>query len=156
VKIREITSNDVNWIRKLFIQRWGGDFIVSKGKIHKPGDLKGFIAETDKKLGLITFKITNRQLEIVSLDSFSEREGIGTSLLNEVIKLGKRKNLKKIWLTTTNDNVKALRFYQKRGFRIVRIYPNSVDVARKLKPNIPKIGASGITIRDEIELEMKL
>ena len=62
-----------------------------------------------------------------------------------------------MWLITTNDNLNALRFWQKRGFHLIKIYPSAIDkVSRKIKPQIPKMGADGIPIRDEIELEMKL
>lgn len=55
-----------------------------------------------------------------------------------------------------DDNLNALRFYQKRGFVLVAIYRNALDIARKLKPEIPLIGNDGIPLRDEIELEMIL
>jgi hypothetical protein len=59
-----------------------------------------------------------------------------------------------LWLVTTNDNLDALRFYQRRGFRITEVRLGAVDEARRtLKPGIPAIGASGIPIRDEIVLE---
>jgi hypothetical protein len=55
---------------------------------------------------------------------------------------------------TTNDNVDALRFYQRRGFRLRAVRPGAVDDARRtLKPEIPAVGEQGIPIRDEIELE---
>ena len=56
-------------------------------------------------------------------------------------------------LTTTNDNVDALRFYQRHGFRLVELRPGAVDAARRLKPEIPATGAHGIPLRDELELE---
>ncbi len=50
----------------------------------------------------------------------------------------------------------ALRFYQKRGFVLVAIHRDALDISRKLKPEIPLIGNDGIPLRDEIELEMIL
>ncbi|MGD8245715.1 MAG: hypothetical protein PVG25_02965 [Anaerolineae bacterium] len=64
--------------------------------------------------------------------------------------------MQRIWLITTNDNLAALRFYQRRGFSLVAVHPGAVDQARTLKPEIPAIGHSGIPIRDEIELELPL
>ena len=58
--------------------------------------------------------------------------------------------------STTNDNLNALRFYQKRGFVLVAVHRNAMEQARKLKPEIPLIGNDGIPLRDEIELEMLL
>jgi hypothetical protein len=62
----------------------------------------------------------------------------------------------RLWLITTNDNLHALRFYQKRGFMLVAVHRNAVEQSRKLKPEIPLYGKDGIPIRDEIELEMLL
>ena len=56
-------------------------------------------------------------------------------------------------VTTTNDNLDALRFYQRRGFRIIAVRPGAVDESRRIKPSISAIGEYGIPIRDEIELE---
>ena len=58
-------------------------------------------------------------------------------------------------VVTTDDNVDALRFYQRRGFRLAELRPGAVAEARQsLKPEIPLTGAYGIELRDEIELEM--
>jgi hypothetical protein len=57
---------------------------------------------------------------------------------------------------THNDNLDALRFYQRRGFSISGIRLNSMARARKIKPSIPLIGDYNIPIRDEIDLEMPL
>lgn len=60
------------------------------------------------------------------------------------------------FLVTTNDNLNALGFYQKRGFELVKINRNALAETRKLKPNLPLIGMRNIPLRDEIELEMIL
>ena len=59
-------------------------------------------------------------------------------------------------LSTTNDNLRALGFYQKRGFQLCALRVNAMEEARKLKPGIPLIGEHGIPLRDEIELEIML
>ena len=58
------------------------------------------------------------------------------------------------WQITTNDNLPALRFYQKRGFHLVAVYPDALAESRRLKPEISHIGLDGIPLRDEIELEL--
>jgi hypothetical protein len=62
----------------------------------------------------------------------------------------------RIWLVTTNDNLRALRFYQRRGLRIVGVDPGAVDRAREMKPSIPTVAENGIPIRDEIRLELPI
>jgi hypothetical protein len=65
-----------------------------------------------------------------------------------------RTTAQRVWLVTTNDNLDALRFYQRRGFRIAQVRPGAVDETRKtLKPSIAEVGDFGIPIRDEIVLE---
>jgi hypothetical protein len=59
-------------------------------------------------------------------------------------------------LITTNDNLNALRFYQKRGLALVAVHRNALEESRRIKPEIPLIGSDGIPLRDEIELEIML
>lgn len=57
-----------------------------------------------------------------------------------------------LWLVTTNDNVDAIRFYQRRGFRLSALRPGAVEEARRdLKAEIPEVGGYGIPMRDELE-----
>lgn len=155
IKIRKTNNSDLGWIRDLFINNWGGDFVVSKNKIHKPENLEGFIAEeNEEKVGLVTFNIENNEIELVTINSLKPGKGIGTMLINAVIDIAKGKNSKRLWTITTNDNLNALKFYQKNNFRLVKVYPGAVEESRKIKPQIPKIGENGIPIRDEIELEI--
>lgn len=53
---------------------------------------------------------------------------------------------------TTNDNLDALRLYQRHGFRLAALRPGAVDRSRHLKPDIPAIGAYGLPLRDELLL----
>lgn len=57
---------------------------------------------------------------------------------------------------TTNDNLDALRFYQRRGWRLVAVHPDPLEESRRLKPSIPTVGLFGIPRRDELELEAGL
>ena len=75
-------------------------------------------------------------------------------MLGHAVKHAKDIGIKRIILTTTNDNLSALRFYQKRGFDIFKINLNAVEQSRKIKPEIPLIGMDGIPIKHEIELEL--
>ena len=157
IKIRRTELKDKPWIKKLIETQWGSDFIVTRGRKYYYDKLEGFIAETKGiNRGLITFRVEDREIEIISLDSLLEKKGVGTELINKVIEFAVELKARRVWLITTNDNVDAIKFYQKRGFRIIRIHPGAIDLSRKLKPSIPAVGNYGIPIRDEIELEMKL
>ena len=81
---------------------------------------------------------------------------MGTALIEAVKEKAEEVRCRRLWLITTNDNLNALRFYQKRGFRLVKVSPSAVDAARQIKPSISELGADGIPLRDEIELELRL
>lgn len=82
--------------------------------------------------------------------------GIGTALIEAAARAAAIVGCSRPWLITTNDNVEALRFYQRRGFRICAAHVNALEASRRLKPEIPVTGRHGIPLRDEIELEFDL
>ncbi len=152
--IRPVGDDDENWVREFIIKHWGSERVISRGIIHYPYKLPGFIAIRNKKrVGLITYNFRKDECEIVTLNSVKENIGIGTALVKLVEKEALHNKCKRIWLITTNDNLSALSFYQKRGFRLVAVYRDAIKKSRELKPEIPLIGIDGIPLRDEIELE---
>jgi len=95
-----------------------------------------------------------RQCEILTLHAGEQWRGAGTALLEAVGQLARGQGCTRLWVITTNDNVDALRFYQRRGFCLVTVHRGAVDRSRAtLKPEITAAGAYGIPLRDEIELE---
>ena len=116
-----------------------------------------FVIEDGKEwLGLLTFYVEDNECEVTSLDSLREGQGVGTELMDAVVEEARKQDRKRLFLVTTNDNMHALRFYQKRGFELVTIYRGSVIESRKVKPSIPLIGFDDIPLKDEIELELSL
>jgi RimJ/RimL family protein N-acetyltransferase len=85
-----------------------------------------------------------------------KNKGLGTQLVNKVIDEAKANGCHSVWLITTNDNSKAMRFYQKGGFEMVGFYKNGMHESRKLKPEIPEVGFDDIPIKHEIEFEYRL
>ena len=155
--VRELRADDRDWVIGLLTKRWGSARIVTRGRLHQADKLPGFVIESEGELvGLVTYRIDGTECEIITLDSLVERQGVGERLLSSVRKVAVEAGCNRLWLITTNDNIPAQRFYQKRGFRLVAVHKNAIDHARKLKPEIPDIGHNGIPIRDEIELEMLL
>jgi N-acetylglutamate synthase-like GNAT family acetyltransferase len=157
ITLREITAHDSNWLARFASERWGAPTIISHGVSYALSNLPGFIAEDQGKcVGVITYHREGQTCEIVSIDSLQPDQGIGTVLLNAVKNVAQRVGCTRLWLITTNDNLTALQFYQKRNFVLVAIHRNAVELARKRKPQIPLLGENGIPLRDEIELEMLL
>jgi len=82
--------------------------------------------------------------------------GAGTALLDAVVEHARASGWRRLWLITTNDNTDALRLYQRAGWEWVAWHRDAVTDSRALKPELPEIGAHGIAIRHEIELEYPL
>jgi ribosomal protein S18 acetylase RimI-like enzyme len=134
--------------------KWGSMIVVSKGKAHNLEELPGFVViENERITGVVTYDVVDKDCEIISLDSVIENRGLGSKLLDKVIEIAKIVGCERVWLMTTNDNTKAMRFYQKRGFDLVGFYKDAMVKAREIKPEIPKIGYDDIPIKHELEFE---
>ena len=82
--------------------------------------------------------------------------GVGSALVSTLEDAARAAGCRRLWLITTNDNLEALRFYQRRGFVLAALHPGAIEASRRLKPVIPLVGHDGIPIRDELELERLL
>jgi len=150
------TEEDLAWLKALWRDTWGGETMVSRGQVHELMDLAAIIAwQGQARVGAATFDAGDEDWEITSLNAIVENQGVGSALLDIIEAAARFQMATRLWLITTNDNIRALRFYQRRGYRLVAVYPWAVDEARKLKPTIPKLGNDGIPIHDEIELEKR-
>ncbi len=154
--LRPLRDTDREWLGAFIVERWGAAIVVAHGVIYHPRELPGVAAiDGERPVGVITYRIIDGACEIVTLDSVSPGRGIGTRLIDAVVGIARQSGCARVWAITTNDNLRALRFYQKRGFAPVAVHRGAVDRARRLKPQIPLLGADGIPIRDEIEVEMR-
>lgn len=157
ITIQPLNIADREWVSQFMLEHWGSNKVVSRGVVYYPQNLPGFVALYEsEKVGLVTYNITGVSCEIVTINSIRPFSGIGTALIEAVRDIAIKFGCKRLWLITTNDNMNALRFYQRRGFVLVTIHRNALELSRKLKPEISLIGDHGIPLRDEIELEMKL
>lgn len=157
-QIRPLERSDREWVAHFLDDRWGTTQIVSRGKAVYGHLLPGFMAEKAagdeaENIGLITVNIIGKECEITTLDSLTEAAGVGTALVEAVEMWAEEADIQRLWLVTTNDNLAALKFWQKRGYHLVAVHRNAIAQSRRIKPQIPITGLNGITIRDEIELE---
>ena len=154
---RRLSQNDLPRLRQFWVEHWGGEEMVTRGRVYRPEQLEGFVIEEGNVwLGLLTFVVEDGECEVTSLDSLREGQGIGSKLLEQALEEARSRGCERLFLITTNDNLNALGFYQKRGFEIVTVYRGAMQESRKVKPGIPLIGDNNIPLRDEIELEMSL
>ena len=155
--LRRLTQDDLPRLRQFWIEHWGGEEMISRGTIYRPEQLEGFVVEDGEEwVGLLTFVLKADECEVMSLDSLREGQGIGSKLIDQITDEARTQGCKRLFLITTNDNLNALGFYQKRGFEIVAIHRGAVNESLKRKPSIPLVGYNNIPLRDEIELEMPL
>jgi len=157
-EIVESTRVDPVALLQHVVEAWHVEAVVAHGELMYPAALPGFVALRDGEIaGHVSYRVDGPRCEIVSIDARPARAGTGTRLLEAAISAARDAGCTTVWLTTTNDNLDALRFYQCRGFRLSSLRPGAVDRARaELKPEIPVIGSYGIPLRDELDLELAL
>ena len=146
--------------KKFIVQNWGSENIVSKGKITNASKISRVIVK-DKRgniVGLATFLIDKKDnsCELVSIDAREQGKGIGGKLIKTVEEKAKERKVKKVWLVTTNDNYEAAIFYIKKGYRLIKVHKDALNISRKLKPEIPLKGKHNILLQDEWEFEKTL
>ena len=121
IKIRPVNDGDRPMLSWLVAELWGSKMVAVHGAVLRPAELPGFIAERSRRVvGLLTYQLVGEMLEIVTLNAIERRVGIGTLLLEAAAGTARHFRCREVRLTTTNDNVDALRFYQRRGFRLAR------------------------------------
>jgi uncharacterized protein YhfF/GNAT superfamily N-acetyltransferase len=141
-----------------FLAEHNADVVARRGEVVDARTLPALIIESGGVIGgVLTWVLDGTSMEVLTLHAARQWEGAGSALLAAARRVAEASGAHRLWLITTNDNVDALRFYQRRGYRLARVDPGAVDRSRAaLKPAIPEIGAHGIALRDELELELEL
>ena len=153
IVVRPLREGERGWVRSMIRERWGSEIVVAHGVVYEPGLLLGFVAEDEgRPIGLLTYVLEGDECEVVTIDAFEEGRGVGTTLIDAAKALGARR----LWLITTNDNARAQRLYEHRGFRLVAVHVGALVRSCELKPEIPLVSADGTPIRDELEYELTL
>jgi GNAT superfamily N-acetyltransferase len=129
--------------------------VARLGRLEAALDHPALVAERDGVLaGVLTYVIDGDACEVLTLHAAERLAGTGSALIERVERVAADAGCARLWLITTNDNVDALRFYQRRGFRLAALHRGAVDDSRaRLKPEIPRVGDHGIDLHDELELE---
>jgi GNAT superfamily N-acetyltransferase len=150
--IRKIDSVLREKVQPILDNSWRSPLIAINGKLWDSRTMQGFAAVCgDEILGYLLYEFHNGECEIMVLESVAQNIGIATALIEQVKQTARVNGTSKLIVQTSNDNIHAIRFYQRRGFTIRNVRVGAMEAARKLKPSIPLIGEAGIPIRDEIE-----
>jgi GNAT superfamily N-acetyltransferase len=133
-------------------ERWG-DPVIARSQAFAIDSCEIFIA--GDTAGLAAVSCRDKPIaELVAINAFTSFQGVGSALLRAIV--SSLDGFSVLRLTTTNDNLDALRFYQRRGFRLMALRPGAMDATRVQKPSVPLTGRYGIPIRDELDLCLDL
>jgi ribosomal protein S18 acetylase RimI-like enzyme len=158
VTVRALTDDDRSWALGVERDSWGDAVVARRGELVDPTVLPGFVAVADdERAGLVTYAVRGDECEVVTIRSLREGIGAGRALLDAVRGAAVAAGCRRLWLVTTNDNLRALEIYQRWGLNIVEFRRDAVIEAREhLKPIIPERAKNGIPIKHELELEQLL
>ena len=157
LSIEKLSAQTWPIVNRQIAESWGGPYVVSRGVLYDTRTLPGFAAiEDGEVIGYVLYNVAGDECEITVLESLHPNQGTGTTLINEVIRVARETPCRRVWLVTTNDNTRAIRFYQRFGFALRAVHIDAMDDARKLKPRIPLLGEYDIPIQHEFEFEILL
>jgi ribosomal protein S18 acetylase RimI-like enzyme len=157
LRVRSLREDERAWAAEVIRERWGADVVVGGDRELRPAELPALVAEADgERAGLATYLIERGDCELTSLDALTIGAGIGGALVEAVVDAAHAAGCTHLRVITTNDNLPALRLYQRHGFVLAAVRLNEIAESRRRKPQIPGTGHAGIPIRDELELERPL
>ena len=158
MRVRPLRPDERGWLAATIRERWGADVVVGRGTVWTPADLPAVVAidDTGARVGVATYAVTGDAGELVTIDALVRGVGAGSALVEGVVAAVRDAGAHRLQVMTTNDNLTALRLYQRAGFRLTALRPGAVDAARRSKPSIPVVGQHGIPLRDELDLERDL
>ena len=150
VDIRPLAAADESAADEFLSEALGGRHQARLGEMHDVLVHPGFGAWSGGALvGVVTY--TDRsELAAVAVDVGHRGRGIGAQLVEAVVDALRAAGHHTVWLVTTNDNLDAMRLYQRHGFRLTELHRGGVDEARAVKPQIPLVGDHGIEMHDEL------
>ncbi len=155
MRIREAVAADFDWIHE-HAEAIGGRQVVSQGVLHTLAEHPGLVAEEDSQpIGYAIYREEARACELLAIQVITQWRGYGSALLDALEDRCRGRGLESIRLSTTNDNLPALRFYQRRGYRLEALHPGEFANVLRLKgldPDHEVTGIDGVPIRDEIVL----
>ena len=155
IRVRPIERGDRPWVVNRLRDAFGDVNVARKGGLIDASVLPGFVATEDGQLvGLLTYDVVNGECEVVAIISTEEGRGVGRTLMDAVREHAVTAGCRRLWLITTNDNTRAIRFYQLWGIDLCHFHRHGARLSRRVKPSLPERGANGIPLDHELEFEM--
>jgi len=152
-------ARDESWAADVLGGELAGRWQARRGALVDVLDGEGLVAEADgQQAGVLAFRHEGTEaIELSAMVVTIRGRGLGSALITAFLAEAARRGARRVWVVTTNDNLGALRLYQRHGFRLSALRARAVDRARiELKPSIGAVATNGIPIRDELELAIDL
>jgi GNAT superfamily N-acetyltransferase len=157
ISVRGLSTDDSDWVIAQMQQEWGSILVARRGELIDASVLPGFMALVDgRRVGLVMVAIRGEEYEIVSISTSIRGRGVGQALMRRCVDDAERRGSRRIWLRTTNNNVRAIAFYQRLGMDLCALDLHAVTRSRRLKPSIPLFDDHGVPIAHELEFELLL
>ena len=134
---------------------WGEEEQLTFDRKFKVTELPAYVARfKDSVVGFISTAEVDDAIIIVALGVLPQYQGsgVGKGLVKKVEDEAIRRRKKRLLVSTSNDDLPALAFYQSVGFQIYGVKPNVI--AKKHGKILMGIG--NLPIRDELRLQKRL
>ena len=154
IAVRGLADDDRPWMVATLQAAWGAVEVARLGELIDASALPGLVVwDGDTRVGLLNYAVSGSECEVVSIIATEPGVGGGRALMDAVADHARRQGCERLWLTTTNNNARAQRFYDRWGMRVTRVHHGGVAASRAVKPSIPYVDVDGTPIVDEIEYE---
>jgi ribosomal protein S18 acetylase RimI-like enzyme len=152
---RMVSEGERSAVRKFVKSFWGEEEQLTFDRRFAVAELPAYVAKVqDKVIGFVSFSTAKDALIAVALGVLPRYQccGIGSRLVKKVEDEARRLGKGKVLVSTSNDDLPALGFYQSRGFQIYEANPNVISEkhAKVLR------GIGGLPVRDEVRLQKTL
>jgi ribosomal protein S18 acetylase RimI-like enzyme len=150
-------DDDRLWVIRRLENAFGDATVARKGASIDASVLPGFVAYLGgRPVGFLTYEAAHGECEVVAIISVEEGMGIGRALMDTARDHAVTAGYRRLWLVTTDDNTRALRFYQQWGMNLCAFYRHAAHLSRRAKPSLPERGADSIPLEHELEFELLL
>jgi ribosomal protein S18 acetylase RimI-like enzyme len=157
VVVRTLAEEDRVWSGDSLRRTWGSTSVARQGALVDAAGLPGLVALLDDlPVGLLTYARREDDIEVVTVHAEHEGVGVGRALMDELLRRARAMGVGRIWLVTTNDNIRAIDFYQRWGMDLVGLVADGVTASRRVKPSIPMVAENGIPVRHELVFQLVL
>jgi ribosomal protein S18 acetylase RimI-like enzyme len=154
--IREV--GDKSAFLALMMRHWGSHSMMIGIRVYDCAELPllGLFSPSGETLAVASWAPEGDVAVLCALHALSPGQGAAIQLLDAVKAAAKASGATRLRAMLTNDNLPAMGFYQKQGFRFSGLYVEAIDHYRSVIPTIIRTGHQDIPVRDALELEIGL